>query len=65
MNTIWELIIKIGQIKLFLKKITLKISRITDAIGFYVLNSSHDTSRETSCDASRIDSFLKNNDAII
>ena len=44
-----------GQIKLFLKKIILKISRITDAIGFYILKSSIDASWETSCDASQID----------
>ena len=31
------------------------MSRITDAIGFYVLNSSHDTFHETSCDAFQID----------
>ena len=40
--------------KLLLKKMTFKISRMTDAIGFYVLNSSHDASQETSCDASWI-----------
>ena len=43
------------QIILFLKKITLKISRITDTIGFYILKSSHDASGETCWDASWID----------
>ena len=35
---------------------TFKISRVTDAIEFYVSNSSYEFTRETSCDASRIDS---------
>ena len=41
------------------KKNTLKISRTTDAIWFYILNSSYDASWETSCDASHTDRHKK------
>ena len=54
-NTIWEPIIEKSKSNFFKSK----ISRITDAIGFYVSNSSHGASCETSCNASRIDRHEK------
>ena len=58
MNTVWESVSEKPKSNCFFKNITLKISSITDVIGFYVLNSSHDTSR----DASWIDRREKRHD---